>query len=220
MRTENQPSDPSEAARAAAPPDMPLAGIHRAVPAEARQTAARLYALAFDAKLRAALGAGDERLRFLADHLRPDRMLCATVDGRVRGVAGLHLDGGTAFDVTLPGLFRAYGVSAGWRFLVLLGLHREPRPDELLLDGIAVDPAARGQGLGTLLLREAEILAAERGLRRVRLSVVDTNPRARALYERVGFVTVHSERVDTLGRLYGGFTEVTDMVKEVPACPR
>jgi len=138
----------------------------------------------------------------------------------VRGVVGLHVDGRAAFDVTVRGLFRAYGPGAWWRLLVLLGLHRTARPGELLLDGIAVDPAVRGQGLGTRLLREVELVAAEWGLRHVRLSVVDTNPRARALYERLGFVAVRSEHVGVLGRLYGGFGTVTDMVKEVPACPR
>lgn len=197
-----------------------LVETHRSVPHGARATAAALYAQAFDAKLRAGLGTGERRLRFLAEHLRPGLMPCVTVDGTVRGVMGLHLDGRAAFDVTARGLARAYGPGAWWRLLVLTGLHRTARPGELLLDGIAVDPAARGQGLGARLLREADLLAAERGLRRVRLSVVDTNPRARALYERLGFVAVHSERVGALGRLYGGFGAVTDMVKEVPACPR
>ncbi|QRK14067.1 GNAT family N-acetyltransferase [Archangium violaceum] len=93
-------------------------------------------------------------------------------------------------------------------------LHREARPDELLLDGIAVDAAARGRGIGTRLLAHAAHLARRAGLRRVRLSVVDTNPRARALYERCGFVAGRTQDVSLLGTLYG-FRSVTEMTLEV-----
>lgn len=46
----------------------------------------------------------------------------------------------------------------------------------------------RGQGLGTRLLQAAVASAWQRGLSRIELSVRDDNHRARALYERQGFV--------------------------------
>nr|WP_184574467.1 GNAT family N-acetyltransferase [Streptomyces zagrosensis] len=53
---------------------------------------------------------------------------------------------------------------------------------------LAVLPAMQSCGLGTLLIKAAEQRVAERGLRRTELAVEEGNPRARALYERLGYV--------------------------------
>jgi ribosomal protein S18 acetylase RimI-like enzyme len=52
---------------------------------------------------------------------------------------------------------------------------------------LGVLPALRSRGLGTLLVRSAEERIRARGLRRAELGVEDRNPRARALYERLGY---------------------------------
>ncbi|MER6231016.1 MULTISPECIES: GNAT family N-acetyltransferase [Streptomyces] len=53
---------------------------------------------------------------------------------------------------------------------------------------LAVLPALQGHGLGTLLIRAAEQRIRDRGLGRAELAVEEDNPRARALYERLGYV--------------------------------
>ncbi|MFH8484683.1 GNAT family N-acetyltransferase [Streptomyces longisporoflavus] len=53
---------------------------------------------------------------------------------------------------------------------------------------LAVLPALQSCGLGTLLIRGAEERIRGRGLRRAELAVEEDNPRARALYERLGYV--------------------------------
>ncbi|MQY14119.1 Mycothiol acetyltransferase [Streptomyces sp. RB5] len=53
---------------------------------------------------------------------------------------------------------------------------------------LAVLPALQSRGLGTLLIRAAEQRIRDRGLRRAELGVEENNPRARALYERLGYV--------------------------------
>lgn len=52
---------------------------------------------------------------------------------------------------------------------------------------IALAPALRGSGLGALLLKEVQAAAKEQGAERIVLHVEIGN-RARALYERLGFV--------------------------------
>lgn len=52
---------------------------------------------------------------------------------------------------------------------------------------LAVLPALQSRGLGTLLVAAAERRIRDRGLRRAELGVEDGNPRARALYERLGY---------------------------------
>jgi ribosomal protein S18 acetylase RimI-like enzyme len=57
------------------------------------------------------------------------------------------------------------------------------------LSVIAVSKAAEGLGVGRALLDFAERWARERGHDSITLSVFEGNERARALYERTGFVT-------------------------------
>jgi ribosomal protein S18 acetylase RimI-like enzyme len=53
---------------------------------------------------------------------------------------------------------------------------------------LAVLPALQSCGLGTLLVRAAEQRIRHRGLRRAELAVEEDNPRARTLYQRLGYV--------------------------------
>ncbi|WP_435810114.1 GNAT family N-acetyltransferase [Streptomyces seoulensis] len=53
---------------------------------------------------------------------------------------------------------------------------------------LAVHPALQSCGIGTVLVSAAEQRIRDRGLRYAELSVEDDNPRARALYERLGYV--------------------------------
>lgn len=57
----------------------------------------------------------------------------------------------------------------------------------------AVLPALQSCGLGTLLVRAAEQRVRDRGLHRAELAVEEDNPRARALYERLGYVAYGRE---------------------------
>jgi ribosomal protein S18 acetylase RimI-like enzyme len=84
------------------------------------------------------------------------------------------------------------------------------------MDGIAVAPDVRGRGVGSLLIEEVAAVAAEQHCREIRLDVIDTNPRARALYERRGFTAVRTERTPYLRRLLG-FGAVTTMHRPVEA---
>lgn len=178
---------------------------------------AALYWEAFGGKLGHALGPRRHAVAFVAARLTTDRFVCAVRDGEVVGALGYQLAGRSAIDLTYAALARHYSWwSAPWRLSLLLPLHRAPRRHELLLDGVAVSPAARGTGIGTLLLRRALDVGRRHRKRLVRLSVVDTNPRARALYERLGFVARKTTDVGMLGELYG-FRRVTDM--ELPIAP-
>ena len=58
----------------------------------------------------------------------------------------------------------------------------------LLIDGLAVDPARRGEGLGRALVTAALEEARHRAARKVSLRVLAPNQVARRLYESCGFV--------------------------------
>lgn len=52
---------------------------------------------------------------------------------------------------------------------------------------LGVHPALQSCGIGTLLISSAEARIAARGLAVAELGVEESNPRARALYERLGY---------------------------------
>ncbi|MFE7564271.1 GNAT family N-acetyltransferase [Kitasatospora sp. NPDC057500] len=56
------------------------------------------------------------------------------------------------------------------------------------IQGLAVDTAARGRGIGVALVEEACRVARAQGARRITLRVLGHNAPARALYARCGFV--------------------------------
>jgi GNAT superfamily N-acetyltransferase len=57
-----------------------------------------------------------------------------------------------------------------------------------VLNGLSVDPAAQGAGIGRLLVDAAAAWARELGARKLTLRVLDGNTRARRLYLGAGFV--------------------------------
>lgn len=61
------------------------------------------------------------------------------------------------------------------------------REGELEFRMLATSPAARGRGIGELLVGTVVERARQLGLRRVAISVADDNARALRLYERLGF---------------------------------
>jgi ribosomal protein S18 acetylase RimI-like enzyme len=58
----------------------------------------------------------------------------------------------------------------------------------LEINGLAVDPAQAGRGIGTALVEAAVAELGRRGARKVTLRVLATNPAARRLYARCSFV--------------------------------
>jgi ribosomal protein S18 acetylase RimI-like enzyme len=62
-----------------------------------------------------------------------------------------------------------------------------PRPGDLYIRSMAVHPAARGQGIGTRLLRTVEEFATPQGYRRLVLTTTPFLTAAIRLYEQAGF---------------------------------
>lgn len=176
-----------------------------------------LYWEAFGRKLRPAFRSPQVGEAIVRAALRPDHFLVARRDGQVLGVRGFYGEGAGAVDLRWSQVRQSLSVMAALRAsLVLAPLARTDRSEALVLDGICVDSAGRGRGIGTLLLQAAADHAREIGARAVRLSVVDTNPRARALYERRGFTPVDSGKLGALAGIYG-FDGYTTLERPVPA---
>jgi ribosomal protein S18 acetylase RimI-like enzyme len=73
-----------------------------------------------------------------------------------------------------------------------------------------VEPEWQSRGIGTILMHHLEDVARARGMRAIRLFVAKDNPRAAALYERLGYVRC-GEAVDRYSYEEDGRTvEVAD----------
>lgn len=185
------------------------------VPARHMRDAVGIYVQALFQKLRPFFGTSEQAIAFLAPHLRPDRAVVAVEDGRLLGIAGYRLDGKGPFEPGWPDFRNRFGRLGGAIRVAGLSLLEKPEaPETLAMDGIAVAAAARGRGAGTALLAEICRIARTNGRRAVRLDVIDTNPRARALYERNGFVAGKVTHLGPLSRLFG-FSSATAMVKRL-----
>lgn len=101
-----------------------------------------------------------------------------------------------------------------WFFLNLIQLTSKSAPGTLKIKMLAVNGSHRGKGIGSRLLEMAEVLATEKGYSKLQLEVVDTNPRAKKLYERMGYASVKSVKTGFLTRS-SGYTGFDVMLKNL-----
>ena len=82
----------------------------------------------------------------------------------------------------------------------VLVLVREP--DCLLLDNVAVSPAAQGKGYGRELMQWAEIQARQAGYRQIRLYTQESMTENIGIYQRYGYVETHRAEEIGLKRVF------------------
>jgi ribosomal protein S18 acetylase RimI-like enzyme len=111
------------------------------------------------------------------------------------------------------------GIFGALRGLVLLLLvtgrnDYQPRPDEVYIEMLGVDPAWQRQGIAHYLIRYAEALALREAVKCLTLNVVIDNAPALQLYKKAGF-TVQAEQRSRILRWITGHSGYYEMVKEV-----
>lgn len=188
--------------------------LHIGLPLHLRAEAVQLYWQAFGGKLGRVMGPEPLALRFLARVLRGDHAIVALdAKGALLGMAGFKTPAGSFAGGEMADVLAIYGrLGAAWRLPLLWMLGHEVDNDRFLLDGICVARSARGRGIGSALMQAIEAEAVARGYEQVRLDVIDSNWRAKALYLRLGYAV---EKTDDIGllRFAFGFRSATTMVK-------
>ena len=177
-----------------------------------RASAAELYDAAFGAKLSIAIRNANARKRVLKRGFNSEFSFVALRGSEMIGIAGFkNAHGSLTGGISLRMLQEELGYWSAVRAVLVLSLfQRHQGAVQLLMDGIGVLPTMRGSGVGTKLLHRLIAYAQSEGYRSIRLDVIDTNPAARRLYERVGFVPVKSEHFTYLKWLLG-FGAATQM---------
>ncbi|SEN31628.1 Acetyltransferase (GNAT) family protein [Loktanella fryxellensis] len=170
-----------------------------------RAAAAALYWEAFGAKLGPVLGPSARALDFVAAAIDPSHVIAATdAQDRLVGVIGFKTHRSAFVAGCLPVMAASYGwPGALWRTGLLNLLARDTETTCLLTDGLAVAAHARGQGIGTALIAALAAEAHRRHYPALRLDVIDTNPRAQALYARLGFRAVKTTPIGPLRHIFG-----------------
>ena len=182
-----------------------------------RQAVAEVIHEGFKRKLAPLLGDRGHTLALLAAGLRPEGVLLAAQDGRVLGVAGLKYGREGFMEPVMADFVRVYGPLLAPLRRWLFEFMESPEPEDFVyVDAMAVRAGWRGRGIGARLLEATFDFARERGYPQVVLDVVDTNPDARRLYERMGFTPVRVERFPVMG-LFLGFRSATVMKRGVEA---
>jgi ribosomal protein S18 acetylase RimI-like enzyme len=188
--------------------------VQLGLPEHLRAQAAALYWQAFGQKLGRVMGPDARALRFLHRVIRADHAIVALEDGQLLGLVGFKTPHAAFAGGGFGDMWAVYGVGALWRAALLRLLERDVDNARFLMDGLCVSEGARGRGVGTALLAAITDEARVRGYGAVRLDVIDTNPRARALYERQGFVAVRTAGLGVLRHVFG-FDSATTMVRGV-----
>lgn len=188
--------------------------IQCGLPRHLRAEAARLYWQAFGGKLGRVLGPDPTALVFLERVIRADHAIVALgPEGHLLGLAGFKTPQGAFAGGSFAELKAVYGLTGAiWRGMLLRLLGREIDNSRFLIDGICVRREARGQGVGSRLVEAICDEGRARGYAEVRLDVIDTNWRARALYERLGFSVAGTEPIGPLRHVFG-FASAIVMVR-------
>jgi len=187
--------------------------IQLGISEECRERLAQLYDLAFGEKLGLAVPNADDRIKLLSKSMQPQFSIGAFSDQQLVGLAGFSTAGGSLTGgMDYQGLLSELGWFKGNRAAVVLSLYeRKVKAGELLMDGIVVDPDYRGKGIGSQLFASLIEYGHAEHYSTIRLDVIDTNPDARRLYERLGFKEHSTEHFEFLRGVLG-FGASTTMI--------
>jgi GNAT superfamily N-acetyltransferase len=189
--------------------------IRIGLPEHYRRQAAALCYEAFRAKFEPILGAVEHGVAILERGLEPALVVTALAQDRLVGLVGLEYGERYFFNPRIVAFAREFGWLSGLlRCIIFSPFARHRRAGDLTVGAFAVDTPMRGKGIGTRLMEAVFDWACERGFRSLSLEVVDTNPAARRLYERLGFAPIQTQQLPYPFRRLG-FSAVTTMIKEI-----
>ena len=180
--------------------------IFQGLQPEHREALIQLFCGTFPEIIVPVFGSAERCALLLEGSLGEDRILTAISDTQLVGFACLNYSGRQLLSVTRMSIFRVMAMG--------IILFKRPKPDVLHLDTLAVHVDARGQGIGTQLLRAVEALAQSEGKRLVTLEVEDINPQAKKLYESLGFREGKFEKMPWPWRVAFPFSGSYQMSKE------
>ncbi len=175
------------------------------IPEIYRKKAVLLFEEAFGEKLSVAVRNKKLRLNLFTKCFDLKYGIAAIYRSQLVGIAGFSVEKKSLTSkMKYSDLIENIGFLKGNWAAFILGLYeRKADKNQLLMDGISVDMEYRGHGIGEKLLTELISYAKTQGYKNIRLDVINTNPRAKKLYEKIGFVVIGKDRFPYLKLLLG-----------------
>jgi ribosomal protein S18 acetylase RimI-like enzyme len=178
---------------------------------------AELFLTALGEKLIPILGDKIKAKRLLELSINPGYCFSATAGSQLLGVLAYQISDKNFLSISFSKIISVYGFPKGIiKAIGLLALVHQSSPDEIYLEAIVVSESARGKGVGSKLIEALVQFAQENNFKSITLQVIDTNPRAQELYERLGFRVVKDSSIWPLNKIVGfPFGRVVLMKKAV-----
>ena len=168
--------------------------IHQGLYPAHLQRAAQLYFDAFRRQVSPIIGVNERAVAFIRQCINPQQALTAIFDGKLAGFAGLQYGDQSFLRLRLSQFVDRFGWVLGRIRFRQAALFEQPlQSGDLRIESIAVDPAMRGQGVGTWLLNAATDFAGSQGFKAVHINVPDTASDLFKLCQRVGFNDVSTQ---------------------------
>ncbi len=105
----------------------------------------------------------------IAQDIRDGQLYIARINGRITGVITLNQFADPAY------------ANGNWAYR---------GPDFMVVHRLCVAADAQGQGVGTQIMKLAETMLRQKGVRSMRLDTFSQNPYSCGMYEKLGFHTV------------------------------
>lgn len=162
----------------------------------------------------------EKAVRIIKKHMNLDLCFIKWQEGKVAGVASIETkESGNFIDIPLKTFIKEFSFFAGIFRYLAYQIYKDKQvkmnSKRIHLDLVAVNQEMRGQGIGSSLLQAAYQLGKRLGKTEIVLEVVDSNPRAKKLYEKQGFVEENFEDFSGFLGLFtkkAGFQGVSTMV--------
>ena len=181
-----------------------MVSIQKGLPPGLVGFASELFLSALSEKFAPIFGDDSKVIEFVGSCIEVSHCFSALEDDTLLGVLAVQTEDQNFLNPSFKDLRDHYGF---WRALVkgvaLHLLQHTPKPGELYIEGIAVVDFARGKGVGTKLLEELMRFAHTQNFKKVTLEVIDTNPRALHLYERLGFTIQKRSKIWPVNKIIG-----------------
>jgi ribosomal protein S18 acetylase RimI-like enzyme len=190
--------------------------IFKGLPHSLVEEAVKIYYDAFSKKINPLVGNKEKAIPFIIQTTDFNACFYAVTDKRLLGIAGIQdKDNNFTRNIRLRELLKEFNLFRSLLIRYIYGYKTSKvKKGVIRVDSIAVAAQARGMGIGTALLKEVFRYASDNGLENIKLEVVNTNPEARELYERLGFKAEKEVRYGFITRK-AGFTSEFIMSRKV-----
>jgi ribosomal protein S18 acetylase RimI-like enzyme len=189
--------------------------IKLGMPEELRHQAAIVCYEGFRSQMELLVGSQQKSIALLEHSMDAELALMALQKGQLVGLVGLQYENRPFFQFERSQFIKELGFLRGLLVYLLFNLSAtQIQSDEIFVNVIVVDAAMRGIGIGTSLMQAVFEIARQNQFHAVVLDVIDTNPDAQRLYERLGFEQVHIRKYGYLRNLIGS-SSITTMRKDV-----